>query len=288
MLSRIMSSVPPGSSTPTPLVKSVGVLATTGVAVFITGLYCGVDWMLSFPKLAEQLPAYGGYARTVLCALVAFLAGRNRISARDRLWLMAAFGVTLVADYFLVLTGKNFLVGVGLFLVVHALLSIRHAAGFKASLAPDQRQRTLRLLVITGVVALSITGVVLWTVRGIIARSGMVAIDVIYVLGLTVSMWMAWGTLIRGYYPRLNAWFIAVGLTSFYCCDVSVGLVADLGDVPLKAILNDLVGLFYTPALVLLALSGYTWEGTSEAAATPVHHLEPAAASVQARAASGG
>jgi hypothetical protein len=58
-----------------------------------------------------------------------------------------------------------------------------------------------------------------------------------------------------------------------------VGLVADLKDAPgnLGPLLNDLVGFFYTPALVLLALSGYTWEGTSAAAAAPVHHLEPTA-----------
>ena len=279
-----MSNVSPGV-VPTPLAKSVGVLATVGAAVYITGLYCGVDWMQSFPKLAAQLPAYGGYARTILCAVIAFLAGRNRLSARDRLWLLAAFGVTLVADYFLVLTGKDFMVGVGLFLVVHVLLSLRHAQGFRASLAPDQRQRTLRLLGLTALVAFSITGVVLWTVRGILERSGQMAVDVIYVLALTVSMWMGWGTLIRSYYPRLNAWFIAVGITSFYCCDVSVGLVADLGDVPLKAILNDLVGFFYTPALALLALSGYTWEGTSAAAQAPVHHLEePAVPAIKARA----
>lgn len=258
------------------------VLSVMGVALLITGLYVGVDWAQSFSARVANLPAYAGYARTVLCAGVAFLVGRTCITSRDRLLLMAAFGVTLVADYFLVLTGRDFLVGVGLFLVVHILLSIRHAQGFRASLGPDQRSRTIRLLVITGVVAFTITGVVLWKVDGILRRSGEQVVDIIYVLMLTVSLWMGWGTLIRGFYPRLNAWLIAIGISNFYCCDVSVGLASDLSGTTAGALLNDLVGFFYTPALVLLALSGYRWAGASAGAS--VHLTPPAVHQVQARA----
>ncbi|MFP2924872.1 lysoplasmalogenase family protein [Pyxidicoccus sp. 3LG] len=274
-----MSTVLPS---PTPLTKAVAVLAITGVALLVTGLYMGVDWMQTFPNVVANVPAYAGYARTVLCAGVAFMVGRNCVGSRDRLLLMAAFGVTLAADYFLVLTGKHFLVGVGLFLVVHILLTLRHAQGFRASLAPERRARTLRLLAITAVIAFSLTGVVLWNVAGILKRSGQEVVDVIYVLALTVSMWMGWGTLIRDTYPRLNAWFIAVGITHFYCCDVSVGLVADLPPGTLRSILDDMVGVFYTPALVLLALSGYRWAGTR--AAATVHSLESAAPASQAQA----
>ncbi len=79
----------------------------------------------------------------------------------------------------------------------------------------------------------------------------------------TVSLWMGWGTLIRSFYPRLNAWFIAIGITNFYFCDISVGLSTDLTGTTAGAILKNLVGFFYTPALVLLALSGYRWAGAN-------------------------
>jgi hypothetical protein len=253
--------------------KAVPILAVTGVALLITGVYIGVDWAQSFPQRVANVPAYAGYARTALCAGVAFMVGRSCLTSRDRLLLMAAFGVTLVADYFLVLTNSHFVLGVGLFLLVHTLLSIRHAQGFRASLAPDQRRRTIRLLTVTALVAFGISGVVFWKTEGILRSSGQEAVDVIYVLALTVSMWMGWGTLIRGFYPRLNAWFIAIGITCFYCCDVSVGLAADLYKLEKKTaadILNNMVGVFYTPALVLLALSGYRW---TDASATATAHL---------------
>jgi hypothetical protein len=73
-------------------------------------------------------------------------------------------------------------------------------------------------------------------------------------------MWMAWGVLIRAWYARRNAWFIAVGMTFFFACDVSVGLAAALHGTTGGAVLNNMVGLFYSPALVLLAYSGYRWE----------------------------
>lgn len=248
---------------PTSLNKTVFVLSVVGLAVFITGMYLGVQWTQSFPAWVANLPATGGYARTLLCAGVAFMVGSNSLGSRDRLLLMAAFAVTAVADYFLVLTNSHFLVGVGLFLVVHIILSIRHAQGFRASLQPDSRRRTLRLLLITALCALTLTAVILWKVQGILQRSGSEAVDIIYVLMLTVSLWMGWGALIRRFYPRLNAWFIAIGLTAFYFCDVSVGLSADLSGTTAGTLLSDMVGFVYTPALVLLALSGYRWTSTS-------------------------
>ena len=53
-------------------------------------------------------------------------------------------------------------------------------------------------------------------------------------------------------------------MTFFYCCDVSVGLAAPLHDTPAGGILNNLVGFFYTPALVLLALSGFRFRSAAD------------------------
>jgi hypothetical protein len=79
---------------------------------------------------------------------------------------------------------------------------------------------------------------------------------------------MGWGTLTRSFYPRLNAWLIALGITAFYLCDVSVGLAADLANIKderASAFLDNLVGFFYTPALTCLALSGFVWSGPGTA-----------------------
>jgi hypothetical protein len=254
-----MKSLDISPATPSLSSAKLVVLALGGLALLITGLYNGVYCMQSFPRVAAALPQVAGYARTVICAALVFFIGNAVVTRKDTLMLSAGFVLTLVADWFLVATESQFLVGVGLFVVVHILLTVRHAQGFGDSLSPERRARTLRLLALTALAAGGVTALLLSQVMHILLRSGRTAIEVGYVLILTVSMWMGWGALIRGFYSRLNAWFIAIGITSFYLCDVSVGLAADLQGTTIGEVMKILVGFFYTPALLLLALSGYRW-----------------------------
>ena len=258
------SSLPPASSeTPsdTPvigIVKAALVRTIMASIMLLTGAYVGVDWAMFFHHFASTFPADAGYARSVMCFLLVLLIGPTDISVADRRYLGAAFVVTLLADYFLILTDKMTL-GTAIFLVVHGIYIARHAQGIKASFAPAVRAKTIKWMVITGVVAYGATLALIVTVKPILVRSGMFALDCVYLGFLSTSLWMAWGTLIRSFYPRYNAWMIAVGMTFFYCCDVSVGLSAALNGTDAGAILNNMVGLFYTPALVLLAFSGFRW-----------------------------
>src|SRR6185312_14206257 len=100
-------------------------------------------------------------------------------------------------------------------------------------------------------------------VRPILARTNMLGLDVAYLVVLATSLWAAWGTLIRRGFAQRNAWYIAIGMTCFYFCDVTVGLSAALSAKPdtlrWGQILDNLVGFFYSPALVLVAYSGFRW-----------------------------
>src|SRR5262245_29883754 len=128
--------------------KEVTVLVLVAVTMFVTGTYVGVDWAAFFHPFQSRFQAGAGYARDILCAIIVVIAGRNRISTKDRRLLMLAFGLTLIADYFLTLSNQP-LPGTVIFLVVHSLLIARHSQGFRASLGPGQRARTLRWLAIT-------------------------------------------------------------------------------------------------------------------------------------------
>jgi hypothetical protein len=232
--------------------------ALTALVMAVTGAYLAFDWAAFFSGFSSSWPARAAYARTVLCALLAWMIGRDCVDRLDAGLLGAVFAIMLVADVFLTLENRM-LSGTVLFLVVHALLIVRHARGLRASLAPAARPRTLRVLAVTALVAFGGAAVLLTTVEPILRRTGTLAIDAIYLLFLAGSMWMGWGALFRGFYARRNAWFIALGMTSFFFCDVSVGLGAALTGTTRGAVLNDVVGFFYSPALVLLAYSGYRW-----------------------------
>jgi hypothetical protein len=229
--------------------------------MFVTGTYVGVDWAGFYYHFTSPYPAHAGYARTVLCALLVWLTRDARVDFRDALYLSAAFAVTLVADFFLIL--EDWMIpGTVLFIVVHALLIARHACGFRASLAPSTRAHSLRLYALTAVVAYGLAIALIVTVKPILERTHTFALDAVYLLFLSTSMWMAWGTLIRGFYAERNAWYIVLGMTCFFFCDVTVGLSASLSGSVSGAVLNNMVGLFYSPALVLIAYSGYHWRGS--------------------------
>jgi hypothetical protein len=233
-----------------------------GLIMFVTGTYVGVDWAAFYYHFTSPFPAHAGYARTILCAIMVALIGPSRVDQRDARLLVAAFALALVADYCLILNDWM-IPGTLLFLVVHALLIARHGRGFADSLAPPSRARSLRLYALTAVIAYGGAGALIFAVTPILERTHSLVLDSVYLLCLATSMWMAWGTLIRRFYLDRNAWYIAIGMTCFFFCDVTVGVAASLAARPetvrAGAVLTNVVGFFYSPALVLLAYSGYHW-----------------------------
>jgi hypothetical protein len=248
--------------------KETLVLTLMGVILLLTGTYEGVGWSAYLHDFHSVFPVAAGYARTVLCVMMVLLIGaRDDVTRRDKRLLLAAFGLTLIADFFLILLDWM-MIGTLLFLGVHALFIVRHGRGLQ--LAPA-RARTRWALAVTGAVAFGGSAVLLYCMAPLLRRHGQLTIDCVYVFVLAVSLWMAWGTLIRRAFPRFNAWLIAVGMTCFYFCDVSVGLAAPLAGTAAGGILTNLVGFFYTPALVLLALSGFRFRSDED----PTRMLAP-------------
>ncbi len=248
--------------------KEIAVLVLVAVTMFVTGCYVGVDWAAYFHPFESWFPAVAGYARDVLCAAIVLIIARNRISTRDWQLLLAAFALTMVADWFLTLKDQP-LPGTVIFLGVHSLLIVRHAQGLRASLARVERGRTLRLMTASALVCYGGAVALIVTAAPILKRSGQFALDSVYLLFLATSLWAGWGALIRRTYPRLNAWFVAVGMTFFYLCDVTVGLAVAQSGTPAGRILSDLIAFSYTPALLLLALSGVAWGPRAAAVASP-------------------
>jgi hypothetical protein len=245
--------------------KETAVLSLMGVVLLLTGTYAGVGWSGFLHGFQSGFPAKAGFARTVLCfGMVLFIGRRDSVARRDKRLVLAAFGLTVVADFFMFLVRWRML-GLVLFLGVHALLIVRHARGFPDSMSPKVRTRTLTLLAATGAVAFGGSAVLMVCMAPVLRRHGLLAIDSVYVFLLAISLWMAWGTLIRRSFPGFNGWLIAVGMTCFYFCDVSVGLATALTGTMPGGILDNLVDFFYTPALVLLALSGFRFRSDGDA-----------------------
>ena len=78
-----------------------------------------------------------------------------------------------------------------------------------------------------------------------------------YAVVVGVSFWAALVAFQVGFFPRGNAILIAVGVACFFLSDVCVGYYRSLPKNYTMAFATYLTWIFYAPALVLTALSGY-------------------------------
>jgi hypothetical protein len=84
-------------------------------------------------------------------------------------------------------------------------------------------------------------------------------IAVFYLIILSASLWSGLASNILGLLPLRNSKMVAIGMISFFCCDVFVGLDAVMEAGLPWLLANSIIWVFYIPALVLLALSCYRY-----------------------------
>lgn len=164
-----------------------------------------------------------------LCALTALLGA----DSRDGRFVAAAQCLTVWADWFLLVRGRDYALGVGFFLLVQLTYLLRMAALRGAF---SKGGLALRAVAFLGAV------MVLWS------GDPLSALALFYFANLLVNLLEA-----AALGERVFAW----GLALFVCCDLCVGL----WNVPIRPALTEFarVGmwLFYLPSQVLIVLSAH-------------------------------
>lgn len=193
-----------------------------------------------------------------LCVSVALLIPKaDSLSARDFKLLKITFGFVLLADFLLVflqaLLPKEDAetinkIGIGVFMIVQTLLIIRHAEGFSLK-GGDKKTHLFQII---SALLIYIPGAVTVIIINKIEPTMIIEIAV-YALFVTTSTWMGLNVLTRDTFPKTNRHLIAAGMMLFLCCDISVGVMT----FAKSTVATTLVYVFYAPALLLLAFSGY-------------------------------
>jgi len=196
-------------------------------------------------------------AFTAVCAATVWAAGDRALDRRDRWSLSAAFAVILAGDaaFFLGWSAP----AVGVFALAQVAITARNASGFPAFVRAGGLRAHAARAVVAGVVVLLIDGAVIAAAfRPFLggAEPAVAAVGVIYALFLSASVWAAWMAPVIGRFASTNAWMIAVAMTMFYLCDVTVGLGGVHEGTAAGTVARNLTWAFYGPALVLLARSG--------------------------------
>lgn len=237
--------------------------------VFLGFIFLIRDWYVFFSchQLTECIhdASYFQYiikfSITFLAGCLTFIIGRGYISKLDRYLLQIAFIVTICADFSLkILQNKDVsqthidktLLGILLLIIVHTFLILRHSRVSatdkhfpNALLIAESVFLFLVILILVGKLSLSI---------GLITS---------YVVFLIASVITAWRAPLNSFFPKKNALMIRWGMILFLLCDIQVGLSYWLNQEnssmlnTMSHIANNFVWFFYTPALVLLSLSGF-------------------------------
>lgn len=202
------------------------------------------------------------FAVTAIVTVIVFFIGKNALCARDRRLLQAAFVMALCADFclkilhnyshFLDHRSDYTLLGICFFMVVQALLVFRHTR------VDDNGRESPWILCIPFAVMFVANALHLFR----IFEGPTVPIVATYGAFLICSLVVACKVPKKGYFPEKNARDIKRGMILFFCCDACVGISLATGpDHSVQEIVatvaNNFVWYFYTPALILLALSGY-------------------------------
>ena len=148
--------------------------------------------------------------------------------------------------------GDFTLLGICFFMVVQALFIYRHTR------TSDKDNHSPWILCIPFAVMFIANALHLFS----ILTSPNIPIIATYGTFLICSLIVACKVPKVGYFPAKNARNIKYGMILFFCCDACVGLSLATGDDHtiqeiVATVANNFVWYFYTPALILLGLSGY-------------------------------
>lgn len=238
-----------------------------GAIVGVTAVFMWLDTSVWLTRFADgtlgNIAAFVAWSeglrfvRTVLALLLVCVLRRVVVSLADYRLLMIAFVLIVAADFFLILQDQ-LLAGIGVFALVQIVFVIRHLRGWQAAWqrlpAPIRGNKRRKLF------GIGFAGVVLLTVSFALlgprlAAAGLFVPTLVYGALIVLALCSGWGVLVMGTMPARNAWMIAAGMAFFTVCDITVGMGAALQGHPVGEGARVLTGLFYGPALVLLALS---------------------------------
>lgn len=193
------------------------------------------------------------FAVTILAAFLTLLIGSHAVSRQDRALLQKAFVFAILADFSIKIL-PNWailpfkidyrLLGVCFFIIVQVILIIRHS---KRSATDKSLPKVLYVSALIFAI-----NVVLALTKTIPISTGII---VSYIGVLIPSVFIAWKVPKKGLFPKKNAQMIRWGMILFLLCDIHVGVSSFNGSISFIA--HNFVWVFYTPALVLLALSGF-------------------------------
>lgn len=189
-----------------------------------------------------------------LTTLLVFLINNRGISKGDTSLLKIIFIFIIIADLTLVLLKKPYM-GIIVFFFVQLLLIYRNSYAI-------YKQHNLRVIFDKNTMMILILLMIL-LFTFLLYLNNHISDLFLFILFLSYGLIKSFSVLAAGLtyrfkvFPKTNRLLLFIGVVCFYLCDLNVGLNLAFNSCSIKNLSNILIWIFYTPALTLIALSGY-------------------------------
>lgn len=194
-------------------------------------------------------------AVSLLAAFIAVIIKNDGINKRDTQRLMIIYALIFFADFNFYINNPK--LAIIIFGVVQSLLILRDGTGFNRFFKSSSTYNKL-LVIFSGIIVFIVLSILFryFLYSYITSKLELYALST-YGFLVGCSFFIAWVSLKIRYFPKINSIFIALGMTFFLLCDFTVGVTILFNHNIYRTIASYLTWVFYTPALVLIALSGY-------------------------------
>ena len=188
------------------------------------------------------------YLSMLLVLMISLFTGDDALNVKDLKLLQTGLFITLIADLFLLILGRHYILGILLFSVVQIIYSSRY--GFI----------NLKINIRNFIVIFSSLFIVYFVVDKLIFK-----LDFIWGMGLFYGICLLNSVIkaAKAYrdrlFPKPNGHMILIGMVLFLLCDINVALYNILNEGLFYNISSISMWLFYLPSQVLLSLSGYKY-----------------------------
>lgn len=230
-----------------------------------------INIFLDFSRLVN-FTLYNSFSNEVikrinvlLAASLIWLAGKNSFNRRDTALMKIVFVIIGFGE--ICFLAQMPVLGIVFFALCQCLLIKRHGQG----LIPKLLKTTLRKRLLLSLLALFLLIIycsVIVQLYPYIALNSIVLSGGIYGILISFSLWTGLACHILTLRPNKNSRLIASGMLCFFFCDILVGLDGLLSYSTAWIIATSFIWVFYTPAITLLALSCYRFEGRPYSSAT--------------------
>lgn len=192
----------------------------------------------------------------LLSVVIVFAAGKDSYHPKDYKQMKMIFLVICFGEIAFLL--EHTFIGVLLFSMCHFLLILRNGKGIKNKII--NLDVNLKKKLSMSALYIGLIFIVLITLFYPVLRIyGLLAASYFYLALLSISFWVGLAAYLLKLFPKINAQMIALGTAGFYCCDLLVGMEILIQDSYLWLLVNSAVWIFYTPAVLFLALSCYKY-----------------------------